>query len=507
MAENYRTYQSRISVSPEGDDLLSSYALLFGKAEKTLFAKLESSKNLTPLKREFIKQFGLTARQFNSISASLNGRLASIKERRPGLIAEAERRIKKAKRVLKGTTDPAQLHQKKRKLAILQSRLDRLVKDHLSGKVRLCFGSNELFRKQFHLKDNGYASHNEWLKEWQASRNKQFFVIGSKDETAGCQSCVATIAENGSIALRIRLPNVLATRHLILKNICFAYGHDTITSAIGRNLSDNKDNWQAINYRFLKDDKGWRVFVSVAISKVQVISRKDIGVIGVDINANHLAITETDRFGNPVEYFPIPCVTYGKTLEQRRAIIGDAVCQAVAFAVCRSKPLVIERLKFQAKKAVLEGECPRYARMLSAMAYTLIQTIIRARAFDTGIEVHEVNPAYTSVIGQYKFRTRYGMSGHNASALVIGRRFFGFGETLPSQLQVTLPLSVRNRSRHVWSQWAVVSRKALAAPAAHMRSGNSRSLPSPVFDKARLVTIPPVAGEIPACESSSALFG
>jgi len=32
-------------------------------------------------------------------------------------------------------------------------------------------------------------------------------------------------------------------------------------------------------------------------------------------------------------------------------------------------------------------------------------------------------------------------------------------------------------------------------------------LPSPIFDKARLVTIPPVAGEIPACESSSALFG
>ena len=314
MAENYRTYQSRIFVSPEGDALLSSYALLFGKAEKTLFAKLESGKNLTPLKREFIKQFGLTARQFNAISASLNGRLASIKERRLGLIAEAERRIKKAKRVLKETTDPAWRHQKKRKLAILRSRLDRLVKDHLSGKVRLCFGSNELFRRQFHLKDNGYASHNEWLKDWQASRNRQFFVIGSKDETAGCQSCVATIAENGSIALRIRLPNVLATRHLILKNICFAYGHDTIIAAIGRNLSDNKNDWQAINYRFLKDDKGWRVFVSVAIYRVPVISRKDLGVIGVDINANHLAITETDRFGNPVKYFSIPCVTYGKTL-------------------------------------------------------------------------------------------------------------------------------------------------------------------------------------------------
>jgi len=71
--------------------------------------------------------------------------------------------------------------------------------------------------------------------------------------------------------------------------------------------------------------------------------------------------------------------------------------------------------------------------------------------------VHEVNPAYTSVIGQYKFKDRYGLSAHNAAALVIGRRFLGFSETLPSQLHGTLSLSVRNRDRHVWSKWAAVS--------------------------------------------------
>jgi hypothetical protein len=125
--------------------------------------------------------------------------------------------------------------------------------------------------------------------------------------------------------------------------------------------------------------------------------------------------------------------------------------------------------------------------------------------------VFEVNPSYTSVIGQYKFKDRYGMSAHNAAALVIGRRFMGFRETLPGQLQGTLPLSVRNRGRHVWSKWAAVSRKASAALAAH-RQSRKESSPSPVFDpdvvfdKARCVTILPVAGEIPACESSIELF-
>jgi transposase len=95
--------------------------------------------------------------------------------------------------------------------------------------------------------------------------------------------------------------------------------------------------------------------------------------------------------------------------------------------------------------------------MLSSFAYTQIQTVIRSRAFDAGIEVLEVNPAYTSVIGKHKFAKKYGLSVHYAAALVIGRRTLGLSETLPSQLHVILPLPVRNRSRHVWSKWAAVS--------------------------------------------------
>ena len=172
----------------------------------------------------------------------------------------------------------------------------------------------------------------------------------------------------------------------------------------------------------------------------------------MDINESHLAVTETDRFGNPVEFFSVPCPTYGKTAEQRRAIIGDAVKEVMAFVIKHKKPLIMEKLDFRKKKSALEKQSPTYARMLSSLAYTQIQTIIRGRAFDAGIEVMEVNPACTSVIGQYKFANRYGMSGHNAAALVIGRRHIGFRESLPSQLHGTLPLPVRNRGRHVWSK-------------------------------------------------------
>jgi hypothetical protein len=121
----------------------------------------------------------------------------------------------------------------------------------------------------------------------------------------------------------------------------------------------------------------------------------------------------------------------------------------------------------------LEKETRRYARMLSSFAYRLIHTVIAARAFDAGIELLQETPACTSVIGREKFAGRKGMSGHHAAALVLGRRVHGFSERLPGQLQVTLPLPVGNRGRHVWSRWAVVCRKANSARSA--TAGESRS--------------------------------
>ena len=199
------------------------------------------------------------------------------------------------------------------------------------------------------------------------------------------------------------------------------------------------------------------MFVSIAIPEVAVISHRQAGVIGVDINADRLAVTETDRFGNPIGSWVIPCVTYGRTSERRAAIVGDAVKQVVAIAVDRRKPIAIEKLDFWKKRATLEAQSGKHARMLCAFAYRRIQAVIRARSYEAGIEVLETNPAYSSLIGKYKFASRYGLSAHNAAACVIARRVDGLGERLPSQFQVTPQLLAKNRSGHVWSLWASVS--------------------------------------------------
>ena len=237
----------------------------------------------------------------------------------------------------------------------LKLRLAGLEADIAAGRVRLCFGSKRLWRKQDHLKANGYTSHEEWLADWQGARSGEFFLTGSRDEMAGCQLCVATVADDGTLTLRLRMPDCLAGEHgkyLTIEGVRFAYGHEQVLAALDSNADYTRHRrehgekaarasglGQAISYRFQRDGKGWRVFVSTRMMDVPVVTDKGRGAIGVDLNADHLSVCETDVSGNYVNAFSVPLVTCGKSQHQAEAIIGDAVARVVAYARELGKPI------------------------------------------------------------------------------------------------------------------------------------------------------------------------
>ena len=120
---------------------------------------------------------------FNAVRVSLEGKGASVRGamalRRDPLqrgIARAERQISDAGEQSRWR----QVHQKRRRLGNLRGRLAALESDIAGDKVRLCFGSKELWRKQHHLEANGYASHEEWLADWRDARSGEFFVLRSR---------------------------------------------------------------------------------------------------------------------------------------------------------------------------------------------------------------------------------------------------------------------------------------------------------------------------------------
>ena len=396
------------------------------------------------------------------------------------------------------------MHQKRRRLANLKSRLAGLEADIAAGRVPLCFGSKRLWRKQHHLEANGYASHEEWLRDWRDARNGEFFVLGSSDETGGCQLCVAAIADDGTLTLRLRLPHSLAGEHgkyLVIPGVRFAYGHPKVLAALhsnaeyaghrrrhGEKEARAADLGQAVSYRFKRDDKGWRVFVTTPMMAVATTTDRGRGAIGVDLNADHLAVAETDASGNYVSAWRVPLVTYGKNTRQAEALIGDAVASVVDYAREAGKPIVIEKLDFRQKKAALEGESRKYSRMLSSFSYGKIKAYFVSRGYREGVEVHQVNPAFSSVIGRVKFMERYGLSVHQAAALVLARRLLGCSERIPRRrvcpvgngVHVAFSVPARKRVKHVWTYWGAVSGQLRPALAAQHRLGKRRRRPNPV---------------------------
>ena len=161
----------------------------------------------------------------------------------------------------------------------------------------------------------------------------------------------------------------LAERHgkyLLIENVRFAYGHDQVLAALqsnaeytryrrehGEKAARSTNLGQAISYRFKRDGRGWRVFVSTRMMDVPVVTDQRRGAIGVDLNADHLAVAETDASGNCLNAWRVPLVTYGKSTHQAEALIGDAIAGVVEYARDAGKPIVIEKLDFRQKKSVL----------------------------------------------------------------------------------------------------------------------------------------------------------
>jgi IS605 OrfB family transposase len=99
------------------------------------------------------------------------------------------------------------------------------------------------------------------------------------------------------------------------------------------------------------------------------------------------------------------------------------------------KPLILEILDFRKKKArLVASHGAKYAQMLSNLAYSQIWMAINSRAKKDGVQVYQVDPAYTSLIGRLKFRKLLSNHIHLAAAFVIARRHFQFSEILPKIL-------------------------------------------------------------------------
>ena len=515
MSFRIRTIQDRIADHP----VLDALARLNAEVELRLYLELRKGRVFTgDLAKSFYQQFGISAKNLDHIHAALKGRMDGMRacaklhvEQLTDKIAAKGRDIARRDRSLAktvmaidreaGRRRPDQallaslrggrdkmrsaLHQHRRRLAILQHRLEEARRRH--DDVTVCFGSRRRLRERALIDAEDADSIAAWRTEWERARSGEVFVPGDASVSCGNLFVKLVGTEGGGWDVVLRLPRALkdlATRHsrvgghdvheAVVGHVSFPYGAGALATFL-------KDATGPVTWRVQRHERGgWLVSCTFQeASPDLVVSDFADGALGVDFNAGFLSLSLTDGNGVWRKSWRVPLVTHSRSSEQNLDTCRKAALEVVKIALKHRVPVVAESLDFSKKKASVNSEQgPCYARMLNGLAYAQFGQALTSACQRNGVLLKRVNPAYTSIIGCANIARQHGLDDHSAAAVAIARRGQGFSERVPAQVRVslaagvhgTLPRPDRIARRHVWASWVGVARRRRAALTAQLRS-------------------------------------
>jgi IS605 OrfB family transposase len=180
--------------------------------------------------------------------------------------------------------------------------------------------------------------------------------------------------------------------------------------------------------------------VSFEIPTPEVKYTKENGVIAIDTNASpiHLAIAEVSKTGELLSYQTIS-LHHLLGLSQNSKDHQEWILahQIVDLTIQKGKAIAVENLKKLKKGKRRDGKAELRKGLHQWNAKKFLQKLKRV-AMLKGVEVIEVNPAYTSVIGMLKYAPQLNIDKDIAGAYVIGRRALGFKEDMPENYEKLL---------------------------------------------------------------------
>ncbi|WP_430626641.1 IS200/IS605 family accessory protein TnpB-related protein [Sulfobacillus thermotolerans] len=149
--------------------------------------------------------------------------------------------------------------------------------------------------------------------------------------------------------------------------------------------------------------------------------------------------------------------------------MGGLAVETVQWAKARGAGLVVEDLQFIHDRDV----SAKFNRVTHQFNYRALLTAVERQAAREGVALRKVKPAYTSIIGRFKYQPQYGMSVHHAAALVIGRR--GGLKVRRENVPKALRLWMQDRDqwndptyrKNDWSAWARIKRIMTKTLASH----------------------------------------
>ncbi|MEV0299808.1 IS200/IS605 family accessory protein TnpB-related protein [Streptomyces prasinus] len=322
-------------------------------------------------------------------------------------------------------------HAKARRLRVLEDRLERERADWEAGRVQVVRGGKRLARTRHHL-PCAQLTEGGWRERWEAAR---WFLQADGESGKRYGNETIRISPSGEVSIRLPAPlrhlaNAPHGRYVLTGRVRFAHR--------GQEWADRIEANRAVAYRIHYDTDrarwyvtaSWQIPVSPTVPMAAALAH---GVIGVDMNADHLAAWRLDTRGNPVGDPRRFFYDLSGTADHRDAQVRHALTRLLHWATsCGVKAIAVEDLDFTGEKTrEKHGQKKRFRQLISGMPTSRLRTRLTSMADATGITVIAVDPAYTSRWGAQHWQkpltsTTRTTTRHDAASIAIGRRAQGY---------------------------------------------------------------------------------
>ncbi|MER6150599.1 IS200/IS605 family accessory protein TnpB-related protein [Streptomyces hirsutus] len=370
-------------------------------------------------------------------------------------------------------------HAKARRLQVLEDRLARERAAWQAGTVHVVRGGKRLARMRHQL-PAARLTELQWRARWEAER---WFLRADGESGKRYGNETIRISPDGQVSLRLPAPlsnlaNAPHGRYVLTGRVRFAHRGPEWAARVAAN--------RAIAYRIHHDTARGRWYVTASWQKpvsqpVPLAAALAHGVIGVDMNADHLAAWRLDVHGNPTGSPRRFCYDLTGTTQHRDAQLRHALTRLLNWArTCGVRAIAVEDLDFTAEKTrEKHGGRKRFRQLVSGLPTGRLRARLTSMADQTGIVVVAVDPAYTSRWGAQHWQkpltsTTRRTTRHDAAAVAIARRAQGY----PIRRRTTPPRTHRSDG--------CGHRTVQAGPDAPGREGPRRRLPGP-----RTRSVPP----------------
>ncbi|MGW0418820.1 IS200/IS605 family accessory protein TnpB-related protein [Streptomyces sp. NPDC003015] len=372
-------------------------------------------------------QWALARRGQAAHMAWLRGQIASIEARlaRP-LGAKAE----KWQGLVRGYATRGEWHAKSRRLQTLKARLAVVEADWAAGRVRVVRGGKRLANTRHHLAAAG-LDEQAWRKRWQAQR---MFLTADGESGKRFGNETIRVTDTGQLSIKLpaplaRLANAPHGRYVLDAPVVFKHR--------GQEWLDRVTVNRAVAYRIHRDVVRGRWYVTAswqraAAPTLPLHAALARGVVGVDMNDDHLAAWQLDVHGNPVGEPQRLFYDLTGTAQHRDAQIRHALTRLLHYTRrCGASAIAIEDLDFtEGTSREKHGRNKRFRRLLSRFPTAKLRARLVSMAAEQGIAIVAVDPAYTSRWGAQHWQqplttTTRKISRHDAASIAVGRRALG----------------------------------------------------------------------------------